>query len=140
MEGVAAKLMAAAKEQSVDRVFIATDGDESEKTKLRDAMKGSLAVHFYDKKSGGSVYVADNHPGKQAAVETWICARADFFVGTADSRFTSAIQLERGFLDKKKETSEQEFCKEAENVEKVCKSPHYRHPGRKGTHRKEYQK
>ncbi|CAE7931948.1 selO [Symbiodinium necroappetens] len=47
-----------------------------------------------------------------AIVETWIAARADFFVGTIESRFTMSIQLERSFLGKPHRSSEQEFCKE----------------------------
>eukprot|EP00439_Symbiodinium_sp_Y106_P046551 s5758_g5.t3 len=67
--------------------------------------------------------------GVNAIVETWIAARADFFVGTIESRFTMSIQLERSFLGKPHRTSEQEFCKEYKRG-KSCLAPSYRHTPR----------
>ena len=58
----------------------------------------------------------------QAMVETWIAARADFFVGTVESRpkayrfflavicrFTMSIQLERSFLGKPHRSSQEDL-------------------------------
>merc|ERR1711988_1982677 len=101
---------------------------------LRKQVKGEVV--FFDEAG-----ISFDHPGKQAAAEMWIAARADYFIGTHESRFTSAIQLERGFLGKAVDTSEQEFCKAFIEGKKAkpCISPAYRHPRRKGGHREAYQ-
>ncbi|CAK0808900.1 unnamed protein product [Prorocentrum cordatum] len=96
----------ALEETGLGQVFVATDAPEDLREELRAEVRG--AVHFYADPGAGP---ALDHPGKQAAAEIWIAARAEFFIGTQESRFTMAIQLERGFLGKRSATSEREFCK-----------------------------
>jgi len=131
---VAAKLNAVLAESGVSKVFVATDAPDELREDLRKSVKGDV---FFIDEAGASF----EHPGKQAAVEMWIAARAEFFIGTQESRFTSSIQLERGFLGKPKHTSEQEFCKsfDKEKSGKPCINPAHRHVGRKGAHREAYQ-
>merc|ERR1712241_1347136 len=90
-------------------------------------------VRFFDPQSSAATF---DHPGKKAAAEMWIAARADFFIGSIESRFTMWIQLERGFLGKPKDTSEQEFCKEYKDAKQRCLAPKYRQPSGLGAHRK----
>merc|ERR1712070_108474 len=92
--------------------FIATDAPGDIREDLRKQLKATVLV--FDETG-----ISFDHPGKQAAAEMWIAARADYFVGTHESRFTSAIQLERGFLGKNPKTSEQEFCKSFEEGKKA---------------------
>merc|ERR1719253_1583508 len=96
---VAAKLNAVLAESGVSKVFVATDAPDELREDLRKSVKGDV---FFIDEAGASF----EHPGKQAAVEMWIAARAEIFIGTQESRFTSSIQLERGFLGKPKHTSE----------------------------------
>jgi len=119
------------KETGYDQVFIATDAPNDLRDDLQKQVKGT--VFFYDTSSGGQSF---DLPGKQAAVEMWIAARADNFIGSIESRFTMWIQLERHFLGKPKETSERELCKDSE---KKCSSPKHRVPKTVGRHRKAYQ-
>jgi len=130
---VAAKLNAALAETGLKQVFVATDAPTDLREDLQRQVKA--AVHFYDGASGAAAF---EHPGKQAAVELWIAARAEYFIGTIESRFTMWIQLERGFLGKPKEASEQEFCKSYKDPKEKCIAPQYRHPGRPGAHRQAY--
>jgi hypothetical protein len=123
------------KELQLDQVFVATDAPNDLRADLQRQVNG--AVHFFDGASGAASF---EHPGKQAAAELWIAARADFFIGTIESRFTMWIQLERGFLGKPKATSEQEFCKNYKDNSQKCIAPHYRQPGRAGAHRETYLK
>jgi len=129
-EAIAGRLNALLSETGLDQVFVATDAPDDLRRDLQREVQG--AVHFFD--SG-----AFDHPGKQAAAESWIAARADFFIGTIESRFTMSIELERGFLGKLTATSEQEFCKEfLGKDQKKCVAPAYRHPTRRGAHRDMY--
>merc|ERR1719446_431031 len=96
-DGVAAKLNEVLETTKLGKVFIATDAPGDIREDLRKQVKGE--VFFFDEAG-----ISFDHPGKQAAAEMWIAARADYFVGTHESRFTSAIQLERGFLGKPKAT------------------------------------
>jgi len=130
-EAIAAKLNAALAESGLSQVFVATDAPSELREELQRLVKGQ--VRFYDAASDAKSF---EHPGKQAAVEVWVAARADFFVGTQESRFTMSIQLERGFLGKPKHTSEQEFCKTFDDSgeAKPCVAPNYRQPARPGAH------
>lgn len=130
---VAAKLNAELEKSGFNKVFVATDAPSDLQDDLRKSVKGKV---FFIDEAG----VSFEHPGKQAAVEMWIAARAEIFIGTQESRFTAAIQLERGFLGKPKHTSEQEFCQsfEKEKTGKPCINPAHRHPARKGAHREAY--
>jgi peptide-O-fucosyltransferase len=133
-DAVAGKLNAVLESKGFDKVFVATDAPEDIRADLRKMVKGEVV--FFDE--GGLSF---DHPGKHAAAEMWIAARADFFIGTQESRFTASIQMERGFLGKPSDSSEHEFCKsfEKEKVGKPCKTPHAeRHPQRKGAHRETY--
>merc|ERR1711988_787270 len=107
----------------INKVFVATDAPEDIRADLRKQLKGQL--FFFDESD-----MKFDHPGKQAAAEMWIAARANIFIGTQESRFTSSIQLERGFLGKHTETSREEFCKsfEKEKTGKPCRNPDHRHP------------
>lgn len=114
------------------QVFIATDAPGDLREELRAQVNGE--VHFFDKFAPS---VSLEHPGKLAAVEMWVAARADFFIGTKESRFTAHIQLERGLLGKPRQSSEEEFCKVFDPAA-PCLAPEYRHPGRRGEHREGY--
>jgi len=130
---IAAKLNALLKEQGMDQIFVATDAPNDLKKDLEAKVNGT--VHFFTPSK------PFDHPGKQTCAEMWIAARADFFIGTIESRVTMHIQLERGFLGKPRATSEQEFCKTFENekgVVKPCGSHAYRHPAGKGRYRGAY--
>eukprot|EP00445_Apocalathium_hangoei_P015183 CAMPEP_0203866660 /NCGR_PEP_ID=MMETSP0359-20131031/16077_1 /ASSEMBLY_ACC=CAM_ASM_000338 /TAXON_ID=268821 /ORGANISM="Scrippsiella Hangoei, Strain SHTV-5" /LENGTH=1134 /DNA_ID=CAMNT_0050784791 /DNA_START=37 /DNA_END=3441 /DNA_ORIENTATION=- len=132
-EVVAQKLNALLEKHKLTQVFVATDALQDLQDDLRRRVNG--AVFFFEEANGAASF---DHPGKQVAAEIWIASRADFFIGTIESRVTMAIQLERGFLGKKKKTSEQEFCKEFEEGKtKDCLAPKYRHPGL-GAHRAAY--
>lgn len=128
---LAKKLNVELERSGIDQVFVATDAPDDLREDLRALVNGK--VHFFDKFAPG---VSLEHPGKLAAVEMWIAARAEFFVGTRESRFTAHIQLERGFLGKPRGSSEQEFCKVSGGA--PCVAPEYRHPGRRGEHRDAY--
>uniref|UniRef100_A0A7S1QYH1 GDP-fucose protein O-fucosyltransferase 2 n=1 Tax=Alexandrium catenella TaxID=2925 RepID=A0A7S1QYH1_ALECA len=132
---IAGKLNVLMEETGIKQVFVATDAPTDLREDLQRQVKGT--VRFYDGISGAVTF---DHPGKQAAVEIWIAARADFFIGTIESRFTMWIQLERGFLGKARASSEQEFCKDySKGPSQKCVAPHYRQPTRKGAHREAYQ-
>lgn len=132
MSNIALKLNEVLEQEGLKQVFIATDAPDDLRAALQDQVHG--VVVFYDKKSGAKQF---DHKGKQAIVETWIAARADFFVGTIESRFTMSIQLERSFLGKPHRSSEQEFCKEYKRS-KPCLAPSYRHTPHRGAHRDQY--
>merc|ERR1712232_778365 len=95
------------------QVFVATDAPHDLREDLQKRVKGD--IHFYEEANGGKSL---DLPGHQAAVEMWIASRAEFFVGSIESRFTMWIQLERGFLGKSKESSELEFCKDPKTARK----------------------
>lgn len=99
------------------RVFIATDMNPEERKKFEDLLEfasdGTIEAVFGGTGGTGPEKPLFQHPGKQALAEIWVAARAAQFIGTQESRFSSAIQLERSFLHQPVETSEQEFCKEA---------------------------
>merc|ERR1711964_490754 len=90
-----------------DKVFVATDAPADLKDDLKKKVNGEVFFLGDSEEISGRF----DHPGKKAAVEMWIAARADYFIGTTESRFTSHIQLERSWLGKDKSTSEKEFCK-----------------------------
>merc|ERR1712014_505910 len=105
-----------------DQVFVATDAQDDLRKDLLAKVKGK--VHFYDDASGANTFA---HPGKKAAVEMWIASRATHFIGSQESRFTMWIQLERSFLGKSVESTEEEFCKTLSDSKKKCTAPRYRH-------------
>eukprot|EP00438_Fugacium_kawagutii_P015614 Skav212785 [mRNA] locus=scaffold159:325374:325907:- [translate_table: standard] len=132
VSNIAMKLNEVLEQENIHQVFIATDAPHDLRATLQKEVKASVV--FYD--AHGATEELD-HKGKQAIVETWIAARADFFIGTIESRFTMSIQLERSFLGKPMRTSEQEFCK-VYAAGKACLAPKYRHTPRRGAHREQY--
>eukprot|EP00930_Biecheleria_cincta_P078879 TRINITY_DN6649_c0_g1_i1.p1 TRINITY_DN6649_c0_g1~~TRINITY_DN6649_c0_g1_i1.p1 ORF type:complete len:1177 (+),score=253.25 TRINITY_DN6649_c0_g1_i1:160-3690(+) len=133
VSNIADKLNEVMAKEGLNQVFIATDAPDELRAELQQQVKGSVV--FYDAKHGATQF---DHKGKQAIVETWIAARADFFIGTIESRFTMSIQLERSFLGKAHKTSEQEFCKNFKAGKKPCVSPAYRHRSYPGKYRESY--
>lgn len=133
VSNIAMKLNEVLEQEGLTQVFIATDAQDDLRSALQKEVKGTVV--FYDTAHGAIQF---DHKGKQAIVETWIAARADFFVGTIESRFTMSIQLERSFLGKPRRTSEQEFCKVYTPGSKPCLAPTYRHTSRSGAHREQY--
>jgi len=131
VQAIADKLNNILAETGLDRVFIATDAPNDLRAELQQHVQGS--VNFYRVADGASSL---GHSGKQAAAEIWIAARADYFVGTQESRFTMWIQLERQFQKKPVETSEQEFCKSYKNVAQKCLAPKNRRPQHNAKNRK----
>mmetsp|Transcript_28739 Transcript_28739/g.52360 ORF Transcript_28739/g.52360 Transcript_28739/m.52360 type:complete len:549 (+) Transcript_28739:28-1674(+) len=115
---ISGKLNQVLEERGLSQVFIATDAPGDILQELQNAVRGTVVVFDLGESLG--------HPGKQAAAEMWVAARADFFIGTIESRFTMSIQLERAFLGKPTETSSMEFCKEFPET-KPCMAPKYRH-------------
>jgi protein disulfide-isomerase A1 len=133
-ESIADHLNDLLQKHGLKQVFVATDATTDLRDDLQQRVRGE--VHFYEVADGGESL---DLPGQQAAVEKWIASRADFFIGSIESRFTMWIQLERGFLGKSRESSEVEFCKDfSETKKKPCIAPSYRHPARKGAHREKY--
>lgn len=128
---IAEKLNAILSQEGLGKVFIATDAPDD----LRKILKKAVQAEVIFLREADTPF---RHPGKQAAAEMWIAARAEFFIGTKESRFTMHIQLERGFLGKSQRTSEQEFCKNFKPGDKPCIAPQHRHPNRKAAHRKAY--
>jgi len=126
---IAKKLNALLEQQGISQVFVATDAPQDLKNDLQDQVKGT--VHFFEPPK------PFDHPGKQSCAEMWIAARADFFIGTIRSRFTTHIRMERGWLNKPTWTSEQEFCKFFER-RKRCVWSQYCRPKRKGMYRGVY--
>eukprot|EP00397_Hematodinium_sp_SG-2012_P004691 GEMP01004704.1.p1 GENE.GEMP01004704.1~~GEMP01004704.1.p1 ORF type:complete len:969 (+),score=261.57 GEMP01004704.1:492-3398(+) len=124
-DGPVKRLKAVMKKRGIKHAFIATDASAEEKADILALMP---EVHFFEEKL--------DHPNDNAIVESWIAVRGDYFIGSIESRFTSSIQLERGFFGHDKKTSEEEFCKTG----KGCKSPSYRHPPRQGVLRAKYSK
>ena len=133
VSNIAMKLNEVLAQEGIDQVFIATDAQEDLRSALEKQVKATVV--FYDSAHGAIKF---DHKGKQAIVETWIAARADFFIGTIESRFTMSIQLERSFLGKPHRSSEQEFCKVYSAGGKPCLAPKYRHTPRRGSHRDQY--
>lgn len=133
VSNIAMKLNEVLEQEGIQQVFIATDAQDDLRSELQKQVKASVV--FYDSANGAIKF---DHKGKQAIVETWIAARADFFLGTVESRFTMSIQLERSFLGKPHRTSEQEFCKVYSAGGKPCLAPKYRHTPRRGSHREQY--
>lgn len=133
VEDIAKQLNLALTEQAADQVFIATDAPNDLRETLRTHVTGTVV--FFDDASG----IRKRLPleGQVAAVEMWIAARANYFIGTQESRFTSHIQLERSWLGIPKEKTEQEFCKTAGDGN-ICRSPAYRHSGKKGAQHRQY--
>ena len=127
-KNIAATLNQVMAAQGLDQVFIATDAPSDLREALRSQVHGQV---FFPP------LLDDIHPGKQAAVETWIAARAQFFVGTIESRFTMSIQIERGFLDQPEETSKLQFCKKHEEG-KECSADVRRMPKKRSSTRKAY--
>jgi hypothetical protein len=114
---VASKLKAVMAEHKAAAIFVATDATDDEVAALK---KDVPHLYLFPRTSR-------KHPADQGIIETWIAARAAFFLGTQESRFTSSIQLERGFLGHPKDANE-EFCREyAAGEEKKCQPPAYRH-------------
>jgi len=133
-ESIADQLNELLQKHGLKQVFVATDAPHDLREDLQKRVKGD--IHFYEEANGGKSL---DLPGHQAAVEMWIASRAEFFIGSIESRFTMWIQLERGFLGKSKESSELEFCKDSkDSKKKKCIAPNYRHPPRKGAHRAAY--
>jgi len=133
VSNIAMKLNEVLEQEGIQQVFIATDAQDDLRSELQKQVKASVV--FYDSANGAIKF---DHKGKQAIVETWIAARADFFLGTVESRFSMSIQLERSFLGKPHRTSEQEFCKVYSAGGKPCLAPKYRHTPRRGSHREQY--
>ncbi|CBZ53623.1 conserved hypothetical protein [Neospora caninum Liverpool] len=50
------------------------------------------------------------HPGITALIEVWIAARAAYFIGTKDSRFSQAIRWERHLMGHPHDSSLEVFC------------------------------
>ncbi|KFG51640.1 GDP-fucose protein O-fucosyltransferase [Toxoplasma gondii p89] len=50
------------------------------------------------------------HPGITALIEVWIAARAAYFIGTKDSRFSQAIRWERHLMGHPLDSSLEVFC------------------------------
>uniref|UniRef100_A0A0G4I572 GDP-fucose protein O-fucosyltransferase 2 n=1 Tax=Chromera velia CCMP2878 TaxID=1169474 RepID=A0A0G4I572_9ALVE len=105
------RLKAVAKQKGADKVFVCTDGDESEKETIRRAAS-PVKVFFFDEfgeKEGGG-QSRQFHPGETAIVEQWIAARSLHFIGTAESTFSREIMTERGILGYPKESVVDQFC------------------------------
>jgi len=115
------------KERAANHVFIATDAPDDLRIGLEGIVKGR--IHFLGDASG--ILERFEHPGQRAAVEMWVAARSNFFVGTHESRFSLHVQLERGWLGQPRETSEREFCKTITKA--PCTAPSYIHTGRVGS-------
>merc|ERR1712190_297554 len=60
-----------------DTVYIATDAPDE----LRESLKSNVKGSVYFLSDAGKILEPFKHPGKRAAVEMWIAARADFFIG-----------------------------------------------------------
>jgi hypothetical protein len=143
---IATQINAMLRENSISHVFVATDAPSD----LRDSLKKQVdgVVHFFDE--AADIWSRFQHPGKRAAVEMWIAARADAFLGTQNSRFTMHIQLERSWLGKPVESSSRELCKtaKASNDRSIsttqdssvlqCFAPDYRHSERRGARHSAY--
>ncbi|CAK0807914.1 unnamed protein product, partial [Prorocentrum cordatum] len=104
---IAEQINAILLEQDLGAVFVATDAPED----LSGELRGRIDAPVVFLRDVPSVAAGLGHPGKVAAVEMWVAARAAFFVGTSESRFTAHIQLERGWLGKARATSERVLCK-----------------------------
>ncbi|PFH38393.1 hypothetical protein BESB_007350 [Besnoitia besnoiti] len=57
------------------------------------------------------------HPGVSALIEVWIAARAIYFIGTKDSRFSQAIRWERIMLGQTHDSSVEVFCVDNSSAE-----------------------
>ncbi|CAD7955497.1 unnamed protein product [Amoebophrya sp. A25] len=99
-ESIIKQLRKLQKETGLKKIFIATDASEDEKAAALKLMPELVFAPQFDPQ-----------PGRQSIVEMWVAARADFFIGTQESRFTGAIQLERSFLGKTHKKSNREFAK-----------------------------
>jgi hypothetical protein len=66
-------------------VFVCTDGTPGEKAILR-ANLAPVRVEFLEEDLG--------HPGINAITEQWIAARANSFIGTAESRWVGGWMIE----------------------------------------------
>lgn len=127
-KAIAKQINSALEEYGLEVVFVATDAPSDLREALREAVSGRVV--FFEE----APHLAERlgHPGKQAAAEMWVAARATAFLGTQESRFTMHIQLERSWLGHPRATSEREFCKRGKAGQR-CVSPGYRHPGRRGS-------
>eukprot|EP00750_Incisomonas_marina_P007592 INCI15007.3.p3 GENE.INCI15007.3~~INCI15007.3.p3 ORF type:complete len:132 (-),score=26.85 INCI15007.3:72-467(-) len=83
-------------------IFVCTDGSAEEKETLRQNL-APVAVHFLEEDLG--------HPGVNAITEQWIAARANRFIGTAESRYTLQIMEERDLLGVPEELTWRHFHK-----------------------------
>ncbi|CAD7966905.1 unnamed protein product [Amoebophrya sp. A120] len=141
-DSIVTQLKALQKETKLQKIFIATDATKAEKEEAMllfngedvldkldeedsDADAGGTKTSKKTKKTASDLVFFDyqetsdahretlQHPGKQSIVEMWIASRADFFIGTQESRFSMAIQLERSFLEKPYKKSNRQFAKQA---------------------------
>merc|ERR1712203_290299 len=97
VEAIGKQIEAALKRLGLERVFVATDAPDDLRSSLRSRLKG--AVRFLDDAPDILKRLGD-HNGKRAVVDMWLAARAKYFIGTQESRFTMHIELERGWLGK----------------------------------------
>lgn len=139
------QLIVVTEENDIRQVYLATDDTTEVRNELRrfanktGSSEGPLVL------GSAAVLMSDDwpsleldHDGERALLDMWIAARAHFFIGTKESRYTSHIQLERNWLGKQLHTSEREFCPNFTPKEQ-CKSPYlHRHIGRKGSQHREH--
>jgi len=104
--------------------YVSTDAREQEKTELQAAMKNghSIAVHYGERSTRKGV-AQGVRITEDIAYDILMCAFAGKFVGTSESRFSGAIQLERRLRGHAKHASMSELCKEAGSK---CEAPAYR--------------
>lgn len=126
-QAIVAQINNALQIAGLDQVFVATDDPKGLQELLHAEVRGNVKLLH----SMPEIAERFQHPGQKAAVEMWIAARSAYFLGTQESRFSSHIQLERSWMGKPKESSEQEFCRDWPSV-KQCRAPAYRHSDRKG--------
>uniref|UniRef100_A0A5S6QGC2 GDP-fucose protein O-fucosyltransferase 2 n=1 Tax=Trichuris muris TaxID=70415 RepID=A0A5S6QGC2_TRIMR len=108
IQGAIDQIAIKAKENSLDVVFIATDGNKEE---IRSLFDGLIALGLVPKR-----FVPNRETlrkfmdGGISIIDQWICAHARYFLGSSESTFTLRIFDDREILGFDSSTTFNSFC------------------------------
>ncbi|KFD57727.1 hypothetical protein M514_01397 [Trichuris suis] len=102
------QIAAKAKENSLDVVFIATDGNKEEIRSLFDGLSslGLIPKRFVPNRETLHTFL----DGGISIIDQWICAHARYFLGSSESTFSLRIYDDREILGFDSSTTFNSFC------------------------------
>jgi len=113
---VAARINHLLKRTSLEQVFVATDARLEFREELRRLCK--QALYYFDADDA----TLPDHQGKEEVIVLHALARAEHFVGSEHSFFSSAVRRERRRLGRSQKSGEEVFCSglAIDSVKKRC--------------------